>query len=134
MKAARVPPNPVRSVKDFYLSRLSLIHSEPVTAALNVPGGWKPGESPPHIGVFDDSGPTAWPVAVKPLLRITVWSNGETLSRAIAGRCMGLLLAHSIPGIANVREPSSLLIARDPHNGGVMASFSVRVTSRTLPF
>ncbi|MDV6267075.1 hypothetical protein [Rhodococcus globerulus] len=135
MKAARIPPSPAVSLVDFYkeiIPTLAALSDFEVTAGLNLPSNWTP-KSPPRIGVFDDGGPTSWPVAVKPRLRITVWSDGQAKSRTIAGLCMGLALAHHVPGISHVKDPSSILDARDSKNAGLMASFTVQVTARTLP-
>lgn len=132
MKAVRTPAHPAITVKDYLKSALPALTSEQFTAGLGLPSNWTP-KSKPHIGVFDDGGVTKWPVATRPVLRVTVWSDGESMSRTLAGLCMRVLLAQSIPGIANVREPSSILDARDPQNGGLMASFTVRTSVRTLP-
>lgn len=133
MKALRKPADPARSAKDYLAATLpGLLGITGLTVGLVVPENWTP-KSPPHVGVFDDGGPTRWPVATRPLLRITVWANGRTLAREVAGACMGVMLAHPVPGISNVREPSSILDARDSKNTGQMASFTVRATARTLP-
>lgn len=133
MKALRKPADPAKSAKDYLAATLpDLLDINGLTVGLVVPEDWTL-KSPPHVSVFDDSGPGRWPVATRPVLRVTVWAKGRTLAREIAGSCAGVLLAHKIPGIANVREPSSILDARDPKNGGLMASFTVRTSVRTLP-
>ncbi|MCQ4119884.1 hypothetical protein [Rhodococcus tibetensis] len=131
MKPVRTPGHPALYAKDYLKTALPALTAVQFTAGLAVPDQWTP-HSKPHIGVFDDGGPTRWPVATRPVLRVTVWSVSETQSRDLAGLCMGVLLAHKIPGIAHVREPSSILAARDPKNDGLMASFTVRTTVRTL--
>lgn len=131
MKALRAPGDSALAAQRFLAAKLPSLNLEPVAVSLGVPDDkWSP-QSKPVVGIFDDGGPTGWPVATSPLLRVTVWSNGRSRSRHIAGWVMGVLLAHPIPGIASVREPSSLLDARDPKNKGLMASFTVRTTVRT---
>lgn len=133
MKSDRRSADPAKSAKDYLAETMpGLLGITGLTVGLVVPDNWT-SKSKPHIGVFDDGGPSRWPVSNRPVLRVTVWANGRTLAREISGACMGALLAQPIPGIANVREPSSILDARDPHNGGLMASFTVRTSVRTLP-
>lgn len=132
MKAARTPAQPALLAKDYLKTALPALTAVQFTAGLGLPDDWTP-KSKPHIGVFDDGGVASWPVSTRPVLRVTAWSDSETKSRTLAGLCVSILLAHSIPGIANVRQPSSILADRDPHNGGLMASFTVRTSVRTLP-
>lgn len=131
MKALRAPGDSAARVQEYLSETLPSLAIEPVVVTLGLPDDqWSP-KSIPHIGIFDDGGASQWPVASSPLLRVTVWSNGRTRSRAVAGWVMGVLLARRIPGVANVREPSTLLDARDPKNKGLTASFTVRTTVRT---
>ncbi|MGN7133384.1 hypothetical protein ACTHQY_08935 [Rhodococcoides corynebacterioides] len=131
MKALRTPADPALLAQRYLAATIpALTPADKPTFGLGVPNEWKPSQRP-FVGVFDDGGPTRWPVATRPLLRVTVWSDGRTRSRTIAALCMGVLLAHNIPGVASVREPSSLLDGRDPQNHGLMASFTVRTTVRT---
>ncbi|MHA4848769.1 hypothetical protein L1080_004375 [Rhodococcus sp. MSC1_016] len=133
MKALRMPADPAGRVKAYLLVTLPTLIGEVHTVSVGGPGeDWDVDTSPPHVGIFNDGGPSRWPVATRPLLRVTAWSDGRTRSWDLAGLCMGVLLAHRIPGIANVREPSSILDDRDPKNDGLMASFTVRTTVRTL--
>lgn len=133
MKPLRLPGDPAKVAKNYLASTLPPLVGTPTpTFGLVLPAAWKP-ESPPALVVFDDSGPTRWPVSTRPLLRVTVWANGRDRGRAIAGAALGVLLAHRIPGIATVSEPSALLEALDSNNGGLMTSFTVRTQSRTLP-
>ncbi|MFH5209270.1 hypothetical protein ACHIPZ_13850 [Antrihabitans sp. NCIMB 15449] len=133
MKPFRVPGDPARAAKDHFTSVLpGLVSGTDPTVGLTVPSGWDKETSPAHVGVFDDGGPSVWPITTTPRLRVTVWSNSRTRSREIAGLCVGVLLAHRIPGIAAVTDPSSILDARDPDNGGHMASITVDAVARTL--
>ncbi|MFC9768656.1 hypothetical protein [Rhodococcus jostii] len=131
MKPLRVPADPAAAVKDHLAAAVpALPPGIDPTFGVTLPGDWTP-TSAPRVVVFDDTGPTVWPIATRPLLRITVWASGRTRARQIAGLCMGVLLAQQVPGVASIRDPSSILDARDSHNDGVMASFTVRVTART---
>lgn len=131
MKALRTPGDSAARAQEYLDTVLPTLAIEPVAVTLGLPvDQWSP-KSIPHVGIFDDGGASSWPVASSPLLRVTVWSDGRTRSRHIAGWVMGVLLAHRIPGITNVREPSALLDARDPKNKGLMASFTVHTTVRT---
>ncbi|WP_051047363.1 hypothetical protein [Nocardia asiatica] len=133
MKPLRLPADPAKVAKNYLASVIPGMVAAPApTFGMVVPTNWTP-SSAPHLVVFDDSGPTRWPVMTRPLLRVTVWADGRDRSRAIAGAALGVLLSHSIPGIATVTEPSLLLEARDSTNGGVLASFTVRAQARTLP-
>lgn len=89
--------------------------------------------SSPHIAVFDDSGPMKWPIVTEPQLRITVWADGYDEARRICGLCLGLVLTHRIPGIAQVLPGASLLDSRDSRTGGQMVSFTARTRIRTVP-
>ncbi|MFC9769683.1 hypothetical protein [Rhodococcus jostii] len=131
MKPVRIPSDPAVAVKDHLATTVPpLLTGIDPTFGVILPGDWTP-TSAPRVVVFDDSGPTVWPIATRPLLRITVWASGRSRARQIAGLCLGILLAHSIPAIATIRDPSSILDARDSHTGAVMASFTVRATART---
>ncbi len=134
MKPLRLPSDAARAIKDYYAAVLPGLIDPPVpTIEIGVPVEWTVGQSGPHLGVFDDSGPALWPIYSEPTVRVTVWANGRTLSRKIAGIALGVLYAHRIPGVAKVDAISSLLEARDPNNAGVMASFTASVKARTLP-
>ncbi|NKS54716.1 hypothetical protein GS500_17985 [Rhodococcus hoagii] len=128
MKALRKPRDAAVPIKDFLIGQLAATdHS--AAAALKLPTDWSP-KSPPAVVVFDDGGPQRWPVSTKPQIRITVWAEGRTEARDIAGKCMGWLLALRVPGV-KVSPGSALIDARDPKNGGMMASFTVNTTVRT---
>lgn len=131
MKPLRRPADPAKVAKDYLAAVIPGLYGDPATVSLGVPDHWKPNDAP-HVGVFDDSGDAVWPIVTRPLLRVTVWADGRTRARELAGLCLCVLVAHRIPGIATVRDPSSILDARDSKNGGLMASFTVRATARTL--
>ncbi|BAD54890.1 hypothetical protein [Nocardia farcinica] len=132
-KPHRLPPDPAAAIKAYLSAELPALVAAPApTVGLVLPADWKL-TSPPAVVVFDDSGPTLWPVMVKPTIRVTVWSNGRTRARAIAGAALGLLLSQRVAGVATITDPSQLLDARDSSTGGTLASFTVRAQSRTLP-
>ncbi|QIS00989.1 hypothetical protein F5X71_00385 [Nocardia brasiliensis] len=131
-KPLRLPGDPARAIKDYLAAVLpGLVVAPAPTVGMVLPAAWKPA-SPPAVVVFDDGGPVRWPVTTAPTVRVTVWANGRDRSRAIAGRCLGVLLSHRIPGVATITQPSSLLEALDSNNSGVMTSFTVRALARTL--
>ena len=56
-----------------------------------------------------------------------------TVNSAIkGGRCLGVVLAQKIAGIANVIDPSTLTDGRDPINTGTTAEFYATVRVRTV--
>ena len=133
MKPLRVPGDPAKAIRDHFAAVLPGLLDAPLpTIALNVPDDWTR-DSAPHVGVFDDGGPTLWPIYAEPVVRVTVWANGRTLSRTIAGVCLGILYAHTITGVAQVTDISGLLEARDPKNLGLMTSLTANIKARTLP-
>ena len=128
----RVPGEMAQPIKDYLAANLpGLLPSDQFTVSLGVPANWTE-QSKPHIGVFDDNGPLAWPIVAKHRLRLVVWAGDRTVARRIAGRCAGVILAHRIPGIANVIDPSTLTDGRDPHNGGTTAEWYATVRVRTV--
>lgn len=132
-KPHRLPPDPAAAIKAYLSAELPALVAAPApTVGLVLPADWKL-TSPPAVVVFDDSGPTQWPVVVRPTIRVTVWANGRSRARMVAGAALGLLLARPVPGIATITDPSQVLDARDSNTGGVLASITVRVQSRTLP-
>jgi hypothetical protein len=133
VKPLRLPGDPAKLAKNYLAGVLPAMVGAPApTFGLVLPAGWTT-KSPPAVVVFDDSGPVRWPTTTRPLLRVTVWSDGRDRSREIAGAALGVLQSHRIAGIATLTEPSGLLEARDSNNGGLMCSITVRAQSRTLP-
>ncbi|MEU0871649.1 hypothetical protein [Nocardia brasiliensis] len=131
-KPFRVPADPAKIAKDYLAGVLpALVSPLAPTFGLAIPADWTSADAP-VVAVFDDSGPMAWPVSTSPILRLTVWSAGRDRSRRIAGACLGVLLAHRIPGIASITDPTNLVEDIDPHNQAVMCSFTVRAVARTL--
>jgi len=128
----RLPADPAKVAKNYLATVIPALVAAPApTFGLIVPPEWTPAAAP-RVVVFDDSGPVLWPVTTSPTLRVTVWSDGRDRSRRIAGMCLGVLLAHRIPGIASITDPTLLVEDTDPHNQGVMCSFTVRALARTV--
>lgn len=133
MKPLRAPGDPAKVAKNYLASVVpAMVAPLTPTFGLGLPKNWTTASNPAVV-VFDDSGPTQWPVLTAPTLRITVWADGRDHANTIAGRCLAVLMSQPIPGIATLREPSSPLEAVDSNNGGVMCSFTVRSQSRTVP-
>lgn len=136
MKALVQPGEAAVPVKDFLVSRLAAAQPG-VKAALNLDPKWTPANgsgvaSNPAVVVFDDSGPLDWPVSSNHQIRVTVWSNSRTRSRAIAKQCLGWLLCMKVPGITHISPGSNLIDDLDPQNLGTMASFTVNAKVRTV--
>lgn len=131
-KPFRLPGDPAKAIKQYLASVVPGLVAAPAPyVGLVLPLDWKT-TSAPAVVVFDDGGPPVWPVATAPTIRVTVWADGRDRSRRIAGVCLGVLLAHRIPGVSTVTQPSGLLEAIDSNNGGVMTSFTVRALARTI--
>ncbi|MGV5046887.1 hypothetical protein [Rhodococcus pyridinivorans] len=126
----RVPDDTADAVKDYLKAALAGRFSSAPTVGLVLPQNWTP-KNAPAVVVFDDGGPSEWPIVTEPRIRVTVWASGRTVARQVAAACVGLLLSRDVPRVAAVRDPSSILDARDD-NGGIMASFTVAVKSRTV--
>jgi hypothetical protein len=133
MKPVRLPADPAKTVKNHLASTVpALVAAPSPTFGLVVPSGWKL-ESAPALVVFDDSGPSRWPVSTRPLLRVTVWANGRDRSRTIAGAALSVLMSQPVAAGLTITDPSGLLEARDSNTGGLLCSFTVRAQARTLP-
>lgn len=131
-ESLRVLGDPARAVKDFLAAALPpVVSGVDPSVGLVLPSDWTV-KSVPHVGVFDDGGPVLWPVVASSRVRVTVWASGRSRAREIASLAMGLVLVRRVPGVAVVRDPSSILDAFDEHNGGQMASFTVQAKARTI--
>lgn len=126
----RVPDDTASAIRDFLKREIPGRTSLTPSVALALPSSWST-KSPPAVVVFDDGGPAEWPILTEPRIRVTVWASGRTDARELAALCVGLLMSLDVPDVAHIRDPSSILDARDD-NGGVMASFTVAVKSRTV--
>lgn len=126
----RLPDDTALRVKDFLKAEVQVRGFPTVVVGLALPSSWSV-KSAPAVVVFDDGGPAEWPILTEPRIRVTVWASGRSAAREIAALCLGLLMSVDVPDVAHVRDPSSILDARDD-NGGIMASFTVAAKSRTV--
>lgn len=127
----RVPGPVIRPFVEF-LDGHQAKFGPTVTIGHGLRENWSP-KMPPHIAVFDDSGPMQFPIVTQPQIRITTWARDYDEARRITGLCLGLVLTHKIPGIAQVLPGASLSDARDSRTGGHMVTFTARTRIRTVP-
>lgn len=123
----RVPGDLVTSVIDLLDEHSGLIDAD---IGFGLPDSWTV-DTRTWVGIFDDSGPARWPIAATVSLRVTVWANGRSEARDIAGRVMSILMTHPIHGVG-IRKPSGVIDARDDSTGAVMASFTAQASVRTV--
>ncbi|HEY9314634.1 hypothetical protein [Williamsia sp.] len=132
----REPADAVRIIKDWLATEIAALASSPafagVTVGLELPADWTLGESPAAVVLFDDSGPSDWPITTQPTIRCTIWATDRDIAIAVVRRCFGLLLGKRIPGIATVRPGVSIQESKDPNNKAIVASFTVRTRVRTI--
>ncbi|MGV8972249.1 MAG: hypothetical protein ACOH10_07990 [Rhodoglobus sp.] len=126
MKPLTVAPDAERLAVD-YLTLTLAGRAQDATVGVNLPSAWT-STTKPHVQVALDGTPeVAYPILCAATLRITAWAGSTTTAKALAGLCMGLLLAH--PGsreIGSVRPLTGVLPARDPDTGAQLASVTVR--------
>jgi hypothetical protein len=122
------PPTPDRLVADYVATMVN----DPAVAGVALPTDWKRGSAPALV-VFDDGGSYTWPIILDTRLRITVWASTRTAARGMAAWATGLLMAHSVPGIAQLKDPSTIVDSIDSKNMGNMASFTIGARARLRP-
>lgn len=120
------PVDPLGPIKDFLGDELDMR-----VVKETLPTDWTPEASGPVVVIADDSGPMRWPVATKPLVRVTAWGRGRTQVVDLAGTAIGLLLCKPIDGIASVTPGTAVVADRDGKTGGWFATFAVNTTVRT---
>lgn len=125
------------TLKD-YLVPLLAARSDVMGASCSVgqlPGGWQPRTSPPHVGVMWDGTPEAsYPVQARATVRLTTWAAKGTDAKRLCWLVMGLALCHpGGGGVSSVRFLTGPLPARDPESGADLASCTVRVNLRGVP-
>lgn len=131
MRPLRVQADPADVLFRYFEQVMPPILALPVEFGTQVPSDWVWSESVPFVGVFDDSGPSRWPIATLHRVRITAWADDRPSSRFVASRCLAVLLAHRIPGVGRINDPTTIIEARDPNNSGFMSSATVQVLART---
>lgn len=132
MRPERVPGDGAKAAKDFLSDVLPPLFTPTPTVGLALRDDWALSESPAHLAVFDDGGPSEWPITQRTTLRVTVWDSDRSRAREVAGRAAGILYARDVPGLAWVGAPSSILEDVDPDNGAILASFTIPTQVRTL--
>ena len=99
---------------------------------LSVPDKWVPADGALLI-VADDGGPALWPIKSRHTIRLTAWADGRTLARGIAAYAAGLLGDGRPTGVANIeRDMGTILDARDPNTGAILASVLITAHARTV--
>ena len=99
---------------------------------LSVPDKWTPTDGALLI-VADDGGPALWPIKSRHTIRLTAWADGRTLARGIAAYAAGLLGDGRPTGVANIeRDMGTILDARDPNTGAILASVLITAHARTV--
>ena len=99
---------------------------------LSVPDKWTPTDGALLI-VADDGGPALWPIKSRHTIRLTAWADGRTLARGIAAYAAGLLGDGRPTGVAHVeRDMGTILDARDPNTGAILASVLITAHARTV--
>lgn len=99
---------------------------------LSVPDKWVPADGALLI-VADDGGPALWPIKSRHTIRLTAWADGRTLARGIAAYAAGLLGDGRPTGVAHVeRDMGTILDARDPNTGAILASVLITAHARTV--
>lgn len=105
-----------------------LLAGEGCTVAIGKPTDWTTG-SDPHVQVNLDGTPRIdHPIVAYATIRVTIWSYDPSPAKALAALAMGLLLAERY-----VTPLTGILPARDPDSGADLASFTVRVATRSEP-
>jgi len=99
---------------------------------LSVPDKWTPADGPLLI-VADDGGPAVWPIKSRHTIRLTAWADGRSAARGIAALAAGLLGDGRPTGVANIeRDMGTILDARDPNTGAILASVLITAHARTV--
>jgi len=99
---------------------------------LSVPDKWTPADGALLI-VADDGGPAMWPIKSQHTIRLTAWAAGRSAARGIAAYAAGLLGDGRPPGVANIeRDMGTILDARDPNTGAILASVLITAHARTI--
>lgn len=134
MKPLRVTPDAERKVRDLLVAPLAAKFPT-ATVGVGVPNTYNPRTSPPYVQVSSDGIPIAsFPVSARATMRVCVWSNSTTLSKAIAAYCEGWLLANpSAGGMSGTRQGTGVLATRDADTGAELAYITVGVTFRLIP-
>lgn len=106
----------------------ALLSGEDCTVAIGRPEGWTVDDAP-HVQVSLDGTPIVQhPVVARSTIRVTVRARNTGTAKDLAALAMGLLLAEPM-----VQPLTGILPARDPDSDAELASFTVRVSTRSEP-
>lgn len=99
------------------------------------PDGWNVDESDPWVGVFLDGTPISVPfVSQAATIRVTAFAKHTGTAKDAALFAQAQILAHrGGDGIVSVQHLTGLLVGFDRALKAELASFTVRVTTRTQP-
>lgn len=123
----RVQADILPAIADWLGERLT-----DVDVRLSVPDKWIPADGALLI-VADDGGPTLWPIKSQHTIRLTAWADGRTTARSIASLAAGLLGDGRPDGVLSVgSDMGTVLDARDPNTGAILASVLITAHARTV--
>ena len=122
----RIQADIIPAIADWLQERVS------AEVRLSVPDRWTPADGALLI-VADDGGPMIWPIKSQHTIRLTAWTDGRSSSRYIAGLAAGLLGSGRPTGVISVdSDMGTILDARDPNTGAILASVLITAHARTV--
>ena len=130
MNAPLAFPDPEKAVRTL----LSTLIAPPATVAIGVPTTWT-ADADPHLQVsWDGTRVPTHRLIAHALIRVTAWATSTSTAKALALDAEARLCAHDGTGaISTIRPATGVMPARDPDTRAELASFSVRVTFRSIP-
>lgn len=132
MKVERTYPDAQRLVRDYLAARMTALGRD-VTVAVGLPATWTSRDRP-HLQVNSDGVPVMrHPVSMKATIRVTAWSDSQTVSNELATLAMGVLLAVTHEGgMAGIRQLTGPLPAKDADNHAEVSYITVGVRLRSI--
>lgn len=128
----RVQGEPVDAVKASIVAYLADEDPLPRIATHNWPKNWSLADERPLVLIADDGGPLDYPVKSDHTIRITVGSDDVQVSRRIARKCLGHILANLPAGLEHIRRNGTALTeAKHSQTGADLASGTVTAVIRT---
>lgn len=130
--AVHTYPDAERVIVDYLADALADA-AETATVAVGVPDGWTPTD-PPHVQIAWDGTPSGeHPIFARCTIRVTVHAATTTEAKRLAGVAQGHLLAHpGGAGVATTVQLTGISPLRDPDTRTELATFTVRVTIRSV--
>lgn len=89
----------------------------------------------PYVMIAVDGSAGRYPITSNPTIRVAVWHRSEIKTLDLAQLCRAILA--SFPGSAELRSTGNStdpIPAPDPDSGSPMASFSIDLRLRPIPF